>query len=1456
MDQKLLRYFSALRDETEAAQRGAAADISEVLSDVSRLCEDLLTDEEVSFALAAIFDPFTGIFDVVEKLLPNRNRSIQKGRENCLVFIADFMRRTSTRAAPYAPYVKERCISIFQRDDSKSVQAAALLPLISFLELCMQELACSNFSLDWSSANIFLQEYRKAKSSGTLRSNILTVLGLMVECFPAMFDEENIITILNLCLESLEEQLRQKGKDPLFVLVAGAMKCLDGVLMWFDRTLPAGGSVDASRRVYTYLEQVLYFREDLKRYEMVKAGLRLLSRHACLFRLRLLDDSMGLLKWLEAYCTHTNAQLRDAGLPAFNEFMLQISIGLSSDDRRVTNAQHVYKKLLAHALDILDARDRNFKLIALAIRMVGKLSPAILKFSGKEVLQQAFQRVAAFGSLSQREAQEESLGFSVTLVGAVSDIIDTLCDVDNYVVTVITEAVGNIFFQFPNLFPKQKLPVILTIQELFKTLERQGAIFTVFLNNIVWSSLERAMEPAKEDKEPRIELWKSYTELWSNLINFGSTMYHLKKQKEGRGGSGSRPNDGSRLQIQETIFDAMIVCVMKALRELNLKYRVKGATADKEISADGALNPDNDINPVEPLNDRDMKKFLNLVEFVQGFLSSQAVPYHAKWILPLVQCLVELSSCYPLLSGFYKLLTLIMRTADDKGYFTCNDDLIPANSDITANWQVGTNEREKNPYVDQESAVCKDLLSHYLQEVIISSKRYKLELLASCLRLCLSAPPLLMGLCSLIDPLKVALTMGLRYYPLADVAMDALDRWIMFSRCELESWLDTIVPLLNNYLSIKMAASTVEDEPLPTGNLENRSVLFRRIQNDRKDKMQPDPFQRLQLRILKFLGRIGKYAHSLVPDVNLLQIVGAGGLAWDTTEQLRFILPFRDDKTDAWLVSTIPQAAPSTHVVIPQDTKQTVEEPVGVLTRSQRAALGLKLPECPPSSSEVQTSTIHKKEALDQLKKELEELKSQQEAKAIIWCSLCRSPGHPPQDCPQRSYCHFCEKSGHEDKDCYYLKGLRQPQQNLAPSFQQGLPPASNMVSPYGQQSHLQPLLTSPPVQMQGTYPSHSFYQAPPNLSTQSFYTAPAVNPVSKQTRYPRPPPRPSNRPILCYRCGEYGHYQSKCALPEGSPPCCHCPEAKDHYSKDCPKQRASTSTASNQGQSDFTFPKINMISVSTTPQAAPSTHVVIPQDTKQTVEEPVGVLTRSQRAALGLKLPECPPSSSEVQTSTIHKKVQQFFFGKLGGGSEAFMLGTSKDHKWHVYAASAVADSTDGEPLYTVEMCMTRLDRDKAAHFYRSSCDSAKKMTKSTGISKLLSNLRSVILCLTRGGFTCFAGGCADVLQARSVLHCSSCKHASSSSKGNASSWESSFALRGYVCDGSTKQTLPGGSVVVFHTFRACSAGYTQQITPLPLLDGMQGRVLMDLEDMMAGVVKAEKQLKGFNKWPPSPPH
>jgi hypothetical protein len=48
------------------------------------------------------------------------------------------------------------------------------------------------------------------------------------------------------------------------------MKCLDSLLTWFTDELPAGGSVVNSRRCFEYIEQVLWPREDLKRYEALR----------------------------------------------------------------------------------------------------------------------------------------------------------------------------------------------------------------------------------------------------------------------------------------------------------------------------------------------------------------------------------------------------------------------------------------------------------------------------------------------------------------------------------------------------------------------------------------------------------------------------------------------------------------------------------------------------------------------------------------------------------------------------------------------------------------------------------------------------------------------------------------------------------------------------------------------------------------------------------------------------------------------------------------------------------------------------------------------------------------------------------------------------------------------------------------------------------------------------------
>ena len=87
--------------------------------------------------------------------------------------------------------------------------------------------------------------------------------------------------------------------------------------------------------------------------------------------------------------------------------------------------------------------------------------------------------------------------------------------------------------------------------------------------------------------------------------------------------------------------------------------------------------------------------------------------------------------------------------------------------------------------------------------------------------------------------------------------------------------------------------------------LEGRNSLYRwcYIEVNLVDCLliQPGPFECIQVRVQKFLGRIGGSAHLLVSEVDLLQVTGTGGLAWDPVDRVKFALPFREDKFDIWL---------------------------------------------------------------------------------------------------------------------------------------------------------------------------------------------------------------------------------------------------------------------------------------------------------------------------------------------------------------------------------------------------------------------------------------------------------------------------------------------------------------------------------------------------------------------------
>ncbi|XP_025012316.2 S-adenosylmethionine decarboxylase proenzyme [Ricinus communis] len=80
-------------------------------------------------------------------------------------------------------------------------------------------------------------------------------------------------------------------------------------------------------------------------------------------------------------------------------------------------------------------------------------------------------------------------------------------------------------------------------------------------------------------------------------------------------------------------------------------------------------------------------------------------------------------------------------------------------------------------------------------------------------------------------------------------------------------------------------------------------------------------------------------------------------------------------------------------------------------------------------------------------------------------------------------------------------------------------------------------------------------------------------------------------------------------------------------------------------------------------------------------------------------------------------------YFGKLGAGSTAYVMGgLHSPQKWHVYSASAHSTYCC-DRVYTIEMCMTGLEREKASVFFKSQSASAAVMTVDSGIRRILPN-------------------------------------------------------------------------------------------------------------------------------------
>ncbi len=159
--------------------------------------------------------------------------------------------------------------------------------------------------------------------------------------------------------------------------------------------------------------------------------------------------------------------------------------------------------------------------------------------------------------------------------------------------------------------------------------------------------------------------------------------------------------------------------------------------------------------------------------------------------------------------------------------------------------------------------------------------RYKDELLAACLQLVLSVPKQFVRITQLVPALQMALRIGLSYYPLAIIGLNAIEYWLKTVPRDVTPELGNILPHLADYLTVKsvdasargllesasssapetkhergtgLTPEEASSQKAPGGKLAKKKQTINELKPVEKHH---DPLSDLQYRIVRLLGRIG-----------------------------------------------------------------------------------------------------------------------------------------------------------------------------------------------------------------------------------------------------------------------------------------------------------------------------------------------------------------------------------------------------------------------------------------------------------------------------------------------------------------------------------------------------------------------------------------------------------------------
>ncbi|XP_069007483.1 DNA-dependent protein kinase catalytic subunit [Embiotoca jacksoni] len=900
----LLKLHESLSDEDI---RAAALKCHDIIGDLGQECMLTSTENELALQTSLLFSKDDGLLSFLRKSLALEE--LRDTRVEILGFLDKFLDKVSPRVKgwekTYATDIRDICMTVY----TKEKVAKCRTPVLDLLIKVLQTTKASSVAADFRIGEIFNRYYSELSQRNKLADSVLgkiyELLGVLAEVHPSEM-VNNSDKLYRAYLAELKEQMTSSTKEPKLFVVAGCLRGITALMVNFTKTMEEDPAT--SKDIFQYALKAISPQMEMSRYAVTFAGLRLFARHASQFSSCLMDHYRALFDKMCKLCGHINAEMKKTSYYALEAFLKQVAMLVAEN---IEEHKSKLKFFMQTFCGIIKTMESTHKELSIAIRGYGlfaapckKVCPQDVDLMYTELIQRCKQMY-----LTESDSEDDNFYQLPSFLDSIASVLIHLDKIPEVYTPLLERLLVVQIDSYPQCSERMQTACCRSILKVLVAMASKGPVLWSFISSVVHQGLIRVCSKPimlsedtgngpSESSQIQTGKWKvpssqNYLALFKGLLD-------CDQLKDSGFLDGAFESQNASLgSLSRLLYDELVKSILRIVEKLDLSVQ-KVATGEEAPNDAAHVLPSSDPTAhLLPNKIKDFTAFINLVDFCSELLLNKHVEYFQSWMYPLSHDLILHSIRNPLVSGFYKLLSVTMKIANKIKYYQ----------------GVGVRS-STSPQTDTVISACFALFSKFGKEVCVRMKQYKDELLASCLTFVLSLHHNIVALDikAYCPALETALKLGLSHVPLANAALDALEDWSSHIPLDtMQPCFTNILPLLDGYLKTTSTHNKDESNWEVMSSMSSRSergynrVMTRLLKKSNQLAMEDAPLVTVRLRVVKLLGHLGgKLNRNLVTMVSSEEMMKKF-VAWDSEKRLSFAVPFMDMKPVIFLDPFLPR---------------------------------------------------------------------------------------------------------------------------------------------------------------------------------------------------------------------------------------------------------------------------------------------------------------------------------------------------------------------------------------------------------------------------------------------------------------------------------------------------------------------------------------------------------------------